>query len=81
MTGRDLIYYILENHLEDTELFIDGHIAGRLSVSGAATKVHVGVSTGNAWCKIGIIKYLKINGIMYIPENVKPNIKGNNVDA
>lgn len=81
MTGRDLIYYILENHLEDTELFIDGHIPGLLSVSEAATKFHVGVSTVNAWCEIGIIKCLKINGIMYIPENVKPNIKGNNVDA
>lgn len=49
MTGRALIIYILENNLENKEIFKDGKIVGFISVSEAASKFNVGVGTVKTW--------------------------------
>ena len=79
MTGRDLIIYILENHLEDEELFKDGKIPGLLTYEEAAVKFAVGKETIIAWVKLGYLKSFKIYGRSYISETEEPTyIKGGN---
>lgn len=68
MTGRDLIIYILENHLEDEELFKDGRIPGLLTYEEAAVKFGVGVETIKAWITRKTLPYVKIGETIYIPE-------------
>ena len=71
MTGRDLIIYILENHLEDEEFFKDGKIPGLLTYEEAAIKFAVGKETIIAWVKLGYLKAVTIYGNHYIPENAE----------
>lgn len=79
MTGRDLIIYILENHLEDEELFKDGKIPGLLTYEEAAVKFGVGKERIIAWVKLGYLKSFKIYGRTYIPETEEPTYtKGGN---
>ena len=68
MTGRDYIIYILENHLEDEELFKNGKIPGLLTYEEAAVKFGVGVGTIKAWITHQTLPYVTIAGIPYIPE-------------
>lgn len=79
MTGRDLIIYILENHLEDEEFFKDGKIPGLLTYEEAAVKFGVGKETIIAWVKLGYLKSFEIYGRSYIPETEEPTYtKGGN---
>lgn len=79
MTGRDLIIYILENHLEDEELFKDGKIPGLLTYEEAAVKFGVEKERIIAWAKLGYLKSFKIYGRSYIPETEEPTYtKGGN---
>ena len=79
MTGRDLIIYILENHLEDEELFKDGKIPGLLTYEEAAVKFGVGVETIKLWLVLGYLKSFEIYGRFYIPETEEPTYtKGGN---
>lgn len=73
MTGRDLIIYILENHLEDEELFKDGKLPGLMTYEEAAVKFDVGVETIKAWVKNRYLKAVTIYGNHYIPENAELN--------
>ena len=73
MTGRDLIIYILENHLEDEELFKDGKLPGLMTYEEAAVKFAVGKETIIAWVKLGYLKAVTIYGNHYIPENAELN--------
>ena len=73
MTGRDLIIYILENHLEDEEFFKDGKIPGLLTYEEAAVKFNVGTFTIKAWVGCGYLKSITIYGNHYIPENAELN--------
>lgn len=45
MTGRDLIVYILANHLEDEPIFKDGKFIGTLGIEEAAAKLDAGNAT------------------------------------
>ena len=45
MSGRELIMYILENHLEDEEVFKDGKFVGYLTIGEAAVKLGSGPAT------------------------------------
>lgn len=45
MSGRELIVYILENHLEDEEVFKDGKFVGFLTLEEAAIKLGSGTAT------------------------------------
>ena len=48
MTGRDLIIYILQNNLEDEEIFKDGKFIGFVTLNEAAVRLNVGVETVKA---------------------------------
>ena len=79
MTYRDLIMYVLENHLEDEEIFKDGRFAGFMTKIEAAIKFDVDVATINVWIDTGCLEAIKPFGsICYIPvnaENPKDKIK------
>lgn len=72
MTGRDLIIYILSNHLEDEPLYQDGYILGFLSCAQAAAKFDVGENTVYLWYRLGWIDGVEIGDKVYIPINAKP---------
>lgn len=68
MTGRDLIIYILQNHLEDTEILTDSNHMF-LTVEEAAVKYGTGVTTIKAMINRNILKGMKI-GETYLILNV-----------
>lgn len=70
MTGRDLIIYILENHLEDRPVVENGKFIGFITVDEAAVKFDVGPATIQAWVTLGIIPGIQIGDSVYIPDLV-----------
>lgn len=60
MTGRDLVLYILSNHLEDEPIFKDGKLVGFINISEAAEKMNVGVNTIYAWIAERQIDFIDI---------------------
>lgn len=76
MTGRDLIIYILENGLEDEEVFKNGRFIGFLSEMEAAKKFDVGVSTIRMWIKMEMLKGVQIGNMFYIPANANDPREG-----
>ena len=68
MTGRDLIVYIMSNHLEDQEVFANGKLVGFLTVSEMAKKYNVGESTVRAWCELERVKYVSIGDFIFIAD-------------
>lgn len=71
MTGRDFIIYILENHLEESEIFEDGNIKGFINDMEAAEKFGVGTATILLWIDRGIIPGIRIGSRWYIPKSSK----------
>ena len=67
MTGRELILYILENHLEDEPVFKDGKFIGFLTVGEAAEKMMVGTASVRAWAELGMIECVRTVNNIYIP--------------
>lgn len=59
MTGRDLIIYILQNHLEDTEILTDSNHMF-LTVEEAAVKYGTGIATVKAMIAQNVLKGMKI---------------------
>ena len=76
MTGRELIVYILNNHLEDRPVFEDGKFIGFITVEEAAIKMGVGVATIHAFVKQEMIPSISIGGFIYIPADFKIEAKG-----
>lgn len=74
MTGRDLIMFILDNHLEDTIIVADynGNFPGLISVESAAARWNTGPATVKALYFTGKIKGTEINNTVYILES-QPN--------
>lgn len=68
MTGRDLIIYILQNHLEDTEILTDNNHMF-LTVEEAAVKYGTGVATIKAMVDRNVLKGMKI-GDTYLVLNI-----------
>lgn len=68
MTGRDLILLILNNHLEDTEVFSDGNLQtlGLYTIEQAAVLLHTGIESVKARCSIDAIKHIEIGNQTYI---------------
>lgn len=56
MTGRELIFYILENKLEDKEAFENIF----MTELQAAVKFGVGESTIRVWSARGLLPYVKV---------------------
>ena len=79
MNGRELIIFILENHLEDIKIFnpncmgLSG-FSGFMSLVKAAEKFHVGVATVEYWISTNRLEHVIIDDQIYIPINaeVKP---------
>lgn len=69
MTGRDLMLYILENHLEDAPVYENGRFVGFMSDKEAAEKFGVGVSTIHVWINQGLLEGVKIIEDIYVPWN------------
>lgn len=68
MTGRELIMYILENHLEDKPVFQNGTFVGYVSDVKFAEILGVGVATVHAWIMMGHIKdTIMIGDVMFVP--------------
>ena len=61
MTGRELIMYILENHLEDEPISKDGRFLGCISVVEAAEKWGVGCNTIYAWINLGMLPAVDVS--------------------
>jgi hypothetical protein len=66
MTGKDLIIYILQNHLENEDVFKDGTFIGFMDLETAATKFNVGVETIKAWVRLDRVKSIEIGNQIYI---------------
>lgn len=71
MTGRELIFYILDNRLEDTVVLSDNSILGLMNEDEAAAKFNVGMSTIRAWYICGMIEGTKIGENIYFLRNIK----------
>ena len=76
MTGKDLIIYILSNHLEDEEIFKDGKFVGFMTVLEAAAKYNVGTATIQAWINKDMLTAIQIGDVYYIPYNAEPKLSG-----
>lgn len=75
MTGRELIIYIMENHLEDEPVFKDGKFIGFVTTGEAAVKCNVGIATIHTWITQNKIDGVFVNEGLYIPGNFKTNSK------
>ena len=76
MTGRELIVCILENNLEDQEVFRDGKIIGYVTVDEAALFLEVGRATVTTWINIGLLdKCIVVDGDYLIPIKSLKNAK------
>ena len=77
MTGRDLIIYILQNNLEDEEIYKNGNIIGFMTDVDAAVKFGVGVRTVQLWVGLGQLDGITVGKQLYIPANAEsPLSKG-----
>lgn len=70
MTGRELIIYILENHLEDEPVFKDGKFIGFVTTQEAAAKLDVGNGTIHAMVQLGQLEAARVGGTLLIPANL-----------
>lgn len=66
MTGRELIIYILENGLEDEQVFEKGRFVGFLTLGEAAQKLGYGIETVKAMIELGLVE--NVNEGDMIPE-------------
>lgn len=71
MTGRDLIIYILQNNLEDKNVFENGVFIGFMTEKEAAAKFEVGVPTIRAWHSLGFINGVLIDETLFIFKNTE----------
>ena len=68
MTGRELIMYILENHLEDEPVFQNGTFIGYVPDAKLAEILGVGVATVHTWILLGRVKdAIMIGDTMFVP--------------
>lgn len=76
MTGRELIIYILENNLENEEMFSGDtvNLPGLLTLKEAAVKMNTGISTVRTLYMLGKIKGCRIGGKIYIYDKKESNV-------
>lgn len=74
MTYRELIVYIIENHLEDEQVFEGGKPVGFNTIEEAAVKFKVGVATVKVWIERKMLPSIKLGQVTYIPANAE--VKG-----
>ena len=67
MTGRDIMLFILSNHLEDEVIFGNLELSSLfMTVEEAAAKFHVGIASINIWCNSGWLPYYSKDATRYI---------------
>ena len=71
MLGRELIIYILQNGLEDKDVFADGTFLDLMTVKETAAKFGVGVFTVLVWYHEGYIRGITIGDSVYIFRDTK----------
>ena len=76
MTGRDLIIYILQNNLEDKEVFENGKLLDFMTDSEAAKKFDVGLYTVRCWVERKQLPGVIFETPCFIPANAVSPIKG-----
>lgn len=76
MKGRDLIVYILENNLENENIFKDGKFIGFKSSSEVAVEMCVGVATIEAMFEMKKLPGVKIGETIYIFGDYKSRLRG-----
>ena len=69
ITGRDLILYIMNNHLENYPVFQNGRFLDFLTVKEAAVKCDVGESTIRVWVKMNTLPHIVIGEQIFIPKD------------
>lgn len=69
MTGRDLILYILNNHLKDSEVSKDGRLFDFLTIEEAAKKFNVTTTTIEVWLRLGTLSHIKLGENLYLIPN------------
>lgn len=67
MTGKELIIYILENNLENEEIFKNGKLIGFITEEEAAVFFKVGTATIKTWIKKNMLPSVTIGYTTYIP--------------
>ena len=71
MTGRELIIFVMENHLEDVTIFDGNMLPGLMTLEEAAVKWHSGRNTVEALFEMGKLPGVVIDEKIYIHENTK----------
>lgn len=66
MTGRELIIYILENNLEDEQIFKDGTFVGLITDIEAAYRLKVGVESIRVLYETNMLQGITIGSSLYI---------------
>lgn len=70
MTGKDLIIYILQNDLENDNVFENGCFIGFINENQAAVKFNVGVATIKTWYQYGMLDGVIIGNHIFFLANV-----------
>lgn len=82
MTGRELIMYILENHLEDEPVFSDGTFIGFVSDLKFAEMLGVGLATVHVWNAMGCIEgAITIGNNLHIPIKYATQVKNSKIET
>lgn len=76
MTGRELIFYIMQNNLEDEVVLKDGFFVGFMDENEAAVKLGVGVETIKAWYSLNWLDGFKVGEKLYFLKNMPDPRKG-----
>lgn len=71
ITGKDLIIYILQNGLENDNVFENGIFVGLMSMEEAAVKFNVGVATVEFWYATGIIDGITAGDKIYFRKDLE----------
>ena len=73
MTGRDLIVLVMENNLENVDIFDKKFIESIMpTVEKVAVTFNVGVATVDAWLEGGCLDGVELDGQVYIlPDSLK----------
>lgn len=66
MLGRELIIYIMENGLEDVNVFDAEFFKAFPTVGDVAVTFNVGIATVEAWLDNGCLVGIEFEGVTYI---------------
>lgn len=80
MTGRELIIYIMQNGLEDKEVFANDTFLDLMTVKDAAAKFEVGTFTIHIWYLRGYIHGVSIGDSVYIFKNAEDPRKNGKIN-